>query len=101
MTAVRHLGVKMNKHEEFKRFTECHTIEGKQITQKAQIKDHLEKYGKITPMAALHSYGCMRCASRIDELRKEGLNITTNMVKSPRGKRHAEYELLKVETSLF
>jgi len=50
--------------------------------------------GPITPQDALQHIGCMRLASRIDELRKAGHTITTEMVTS-NGKEHARYHLSK------
>jgi len=63
------------------------------MTQTQAILQWLEK-GPITPQDALQHIGCMRLASRIDELRKEGHVITTEMVRS-NGKEHARYHLSK------
>jgi hypothetical protein len=50
------------------------------------------KRGPVTPMDALREAGCMRLASRINELRGEGHRITSRMVTN-NGKRYAEYHL--------
>ncbi len=49
--------------------------------QKERILRHLEDYGTITQGEAIQDYGIMRLASRIDELRKLGYPIRTEMVK--------------------
>lgn len=49
--------------------------------QKERLLRHLEDYGSITSAEAMHEYGVMRLASRIDELRKLGYPIQTEMVK--------------------
>lgn len=62
--------------------------------QNAVIRNHLESGNRITAIEALNFYQCMRLASRICDLRHEGLNIQkrTKMLKN--GKRIAEYYLL-------
>lgn len=49
--------------------------------QKERILRHLEDYGTITQGEAIQDYGIMRLASRIDELRKMGYPIQTEMVR--------------------
>lgn len=51
------------------------------IGQKERILRHLHDYGTITQGEAIQDYGIMRLASRIDELRKLGYPIKTEMVK--------------------
>ena len=63
--------------------------------QKYQILNHL-KSKTITPLEALDLFGCMRLASRINELRYEGYNIQTQM-KSDGEKRWAVYSLIQDE----
>lgn len=43
---------------------------------------HLEEHGTITPLDALSEYGIMRLASRISDLKREGIPISKKMVKS-------------------
>lgn len=45
------------------------------MTQCERIMRHLEDYGSITPHDAMKEYGIMRLASRISELRKDGVPI--------------------------
>jgi hypothetical protein len=64
------------------------------MKQTKEILEHLQGLGrgKITPLEALHNFGCFRLASRINELRKEGYEIKTTMVEQ-NGKMFAEYSL--------
>ena len=41
---------------------------------------HMKKYGSITAKEAENEYGCMRLASRISDLRREGVAIKSEMV---------------------
>lgn len=63
------------------------------MCQQETILKHLNKLGTISPLEARHVYGIERLASRIDELRKRGFLISTNMKRDPMGKRYAEYRL--------
>lgn len=48
-------------------------------THKRLIRRRLIEGGSISPLEALRDYGCYRLASRISDLRREGLNITKRM----------------------
>ena len=61
-------------------------------SQKLCIRQWLESGRALTPLEALDKFGCFRLAARIDDLRREGLEIETDM-KLQRGKRYASYEL--------
>jgi hypothetical protein len=50
-------------------------------------------YG-ITPLQALEKWGCMRLSARIEELRKAGFPIVTEMAKQ-NGKIFARYRMAK------
>jgi len=63
------------------------------MTQNQQIKSYLEKGKSITPIDALNKFGCFRLAARINELRKDGLNIATKIV-TKEGKTYASYRLV-------
>lgn len=59
--------------------------------------------GSITGMEALRDFGCYRLASRISDLRREGLNIEKTMetgINKVTGKpvTYARYYLSKTET---
>lgn len=63
------------------------------MNQMKEIKKHLEKGYEITPVGALHLFDCFRLSARIYELRKEGMEITTRLVK--KGEKHyAAYRLV-------
>lgn len=53
------------------------------MSQTEDIRDHLERYGRISPLVALREYGCFRLAARIAELRAKGMDIET--LTSPEG----------------
>lgn len=57
-------------------------------TQKDEIYWYLLEHGSITPLEALSEFGCMRLASRISELKKDGVEIRRELVgkKNSRGK---------------
>lgn len=49
-------------------------------TQNEMILDHLKRYGSINPLQALSEYGIMRLASRISDLKKDGVPILDRRV---------------------
>ena len=49
-------------------------------TQTARVLDYMEKHGSITQFEAISDLGVMRLASRISELRKNGVPIEDKMV---------------------
>jgi hypothetical protein len=49
-------------------------------TQCEKILRHLKDYGSITSVTAMHEYGVMRLASRISDLRGQGVNIIAETV---------------------
>jgi len=62
-------------------------------TQNAKILLHLIKMDHITQVEAHELYRVYRLASRINEIRKAGVLITTNMVKDLTGRFYARYSL--------
>lgn len=56
------------------------------MDQVTQIKNHLFRYGTITPLQAMSKYGIMRLAARIYDLREAGLRIETETVT--KGNKH-------------
>jgi len=69
------------------------------LTQNDRIMQHLREHGSITQLEAMQEYGIYRLASRISDLRKDGVKIKRDMVK---GKNRygeatcfAEYRLLE------
>ena len=49
-------------------------------TQAQRILDYMREFESITQLEALRDLGCMRLASRISELRRQGHNITSERV---------------------
>lgn len=68
-------------------------------SQAAQIAKHLQKPGaRLTSMQALQLFGVARCAARVEQLRKAGMAIETNMITvigSSGPARVAEYTLAR------
>jgi len=70
-------------------------------SQNKKIKEWLLSGRSITAMEALYQFGCFRLGARINDLRREGMKITTTFVeiRSPsvfNGKKHvAKYSLKK------
>ena len=51
------------------------------LSQKADVLEHLKKYGKITSMEAIKNYGATRLSAIIYDLRhKDGYDIVTNTI---------------------
>lgn len=48
-------------------------------TQAQRVLDYIEQFGSITQLEALSDLGVMRLASRISELRKQGLPIESTV----------------------
>jgi hypothetical protein len=69
------------------------------MTQTDAIRAHLLTGAHLTPLEALDRYGCFRLAARIDELRKEGLDIET-VTETRNGKKFARY-VLKGQVEMF
>lgn len=52
------------------------------MTQCEMILQHLQTEGSITAAEAMSDYGIMRLASRISDLKKDGVPIRRRMVKA-------------------
>lgn len=63
-------------------------------TQEQAVLTHLQEIGAITPLQALHAYGCFRLADVIYKLRKKGHSIETKEKREGR-KQFAEYHYAK------
>ena len=68
-------------------------------TQTEDLYDYLKENGSITQMKALRELGIMRLASRISDLRRQGVPISTEMitVKAKNGRKAsvARYTLIE------
>lgn len=63
-------------------------------SQNQAIREYLEAGHSITPLEALNKFNCFRLGARIADLKKQGLNITTTILKDPKtGKHYANYKL--------
>lgn len=49
------------------------------MTQCERILSYIQENGSITQLDALREFGCMRLASRVSDLRKEGIPIVKEM----------------------
>lgn len=47
------------------------------MSQYERILQYIEDNGSITQLDALREFGCMRLASRINDLRRQGVHIRT------------------------
>lgn len=48
-------------------------------TQCDRILRHLKDFGSVTSMEAMNEYGIMRLASRINDLRAQGIDIVSEV----------------------
>lgn len=62
-------------------------------SQSYQIREYLLQGNSITAMEALRLFGCFRLSGRIYDLRKEGTNISSTIIKI-NGNRVAEYSIV-------
>ena len=69
------------------------------LTQKQKILRHLQEVGAITPVQAFFDYSIMRLAAIVFDLKEDGYDIETIMLKSENkfGEpvRYAQYKLIK------
>ena len=62
-------------------------------THKTRLLDYLKKYGSITSLEAIRDLGNTRLSARVFDLRQDGYEISSDMVKvetrftTPEGKR--------------
>ena len=52
---------------------------GRPMTQTELILNHVQLFGSITPLEALKEYGIMRLASRVHDLKKQGIDLKRTM----------------------
>ena len=65
------------------------------LSQKDRIKEYLMKGKHLTPLKALEFFQCFRLGARIYELKKDGLNIGSELVKDAKtGKHYSLYYLI-------
>jgi hypothetical protein len=67
-------------------------------SQTVKIKKHLESGKSITPLEALYMFGCWALSSRISDLRKQGVNIKSELIEitsAGKTKRISKYSIIK------
>lgn len=73
------------------------------MNQCQEILNYIKREGSITPLSALREFGCMRLASRISDLKRQGYPIARKMEtsKNKAGKsvRYARYRLVESDES--
>ena len=58
----------------------------KGTTKQEKVLNHLQTYGHITPLEALERYGSFRLGALIFNLRQEGHDIKTDIMRNNRTK---------------
>lgn len=61
------------------------------MNQNQHVRQHLKKHGSINPLQALSLYGVFRLASRIYDLKKEGMVIMAILCYSKGRKKYCKY----------
>ena len=61
------------------------------MSQSDEILAALKQGERLTPLDALTQFNCMRLASRISDLKREGYTIHTRTIKTASGKSVSEY----------
>ena len=65
------------------------------MSQADEVLSYLKDGNSVTPIDALNKWGCMRLAAIIHNLKKDGWQIKTTMVKNKTsGKKYARYSLM-------
>lgn len=67
-------------------------------TQQKMIAQYLKNGGRFTTLEAIELFGCLHPATRVLELKRQGMDIRTDIVTDPNtGKRFASYWLFTGE----
>jgi len=61
------------------------------FSQERKIMGHMFQGNRITPLDALNLYGCGRLAARIADIKKRGIDVKSEFVTLPSGKRVKSY----------
>jgi hypothetical protein len=67
-------------------------------SQNARIRKYLESGKSLTPLDGLYLFGCWALSSRISDLKKQGVNIKSELIEitsEGRKKQVARYKLAK------
>ena len=52
------------------------------MTQREQILEYITEFGSITPMQAFYDLGITKLATRISEMRKDGMAFKIEMIST-------------------
>lgn len=52
------------------------------MTQAERIIDYINRFGSITPMEAFADLGITKLATRVSEMRKDGIEFDKQLIKS-------------------
>lgn len=66
-------------------------------SQNSKIKAYLLAGNKLTALEALNLFGCMRLPSRIHDLKRQGVEISSDRIVTASGKRVAQYSIRRYE----
>ena len=69
-------------------------------SQNYEILEYLMQENSITPLLALEKFGCFRLGARIWDLKHQGYDIRSELVRGDNGKHFASYHLIRKETQL-
>lgn len=73
------------------------------MTQTEEVYEYMKNHGSITPLEALRELGIMRLASRISDLKRNGIPLNRKMIaviaKNGRKCYVAEYSIKETELS--
>lgn len=58
-----------------------------------QILDWLKSSRTLTPLQALDKFGCLRLGARIYDMKQNGIDVKTEMIKVGKNKRVARYSI--------
>mgnify|MGYP000146044040 CR=1 FL=1 len=71
------------------------------MNQTEQIHNYLKEGNAITAIEALNLFKCFRLAARISDLKRQGVNISSEMITTDTQKRVMRYSLSISEKKLF
>lgn len=71
--------------------TNINLNEKSSASQCKRIAQYLNEGNTLTGLEAIPLFGCIRLASRINDLRKKGMEICSRTIKTIDGKRVSEY----------
>jgi len=64
-------------------------------SQQEKILDYLLEGKSITPLEALRYFGCFRLSAIVFNLKQQGYEFTTKLVKNKYGNKFARYSLVE------